>query len=133
MSNPSPLKLLVIVGTRSSGSALFDMLLGGRGRGSRLRYKDFTVDPFIELGRPSTELGGPVNKNMIADEPVPLAPNHLIGRNSVRFPTEMTIRSDEEFVSAMHRSPKLFIGAQRHPRFRSAATRFFGPPGKARR
>ena len=67
MTDPNPFHNLPTVATTRSGPALVDILLVGRGRGSRLRYEDLTANRFVELGRLSTELGVPLNKSQIAD------------------------------------------------------------------
>ena len=103
-----------------------------RGQLSRLRCEDFAADPFVELGRLSTELGVPVNKNQIADESVTLAPNHHFGGNPVRFRREVTIRTDDEWVSAMPRSIKLLIGAATTPLSLKYGHSLSVPPRQAR-
>jgi hypothetical protein len=103
-----------------------------RGRVSRLRYEDFAADPFVELGRLSTELGVPVNKNQIAGESVTLAPNHLAGGNPVRFRREVTIRPDDEWMTAMPRSTKLLVGVATTPLLLKYGYSLSGPPRKAR-
>jgi Sulfotransferase family len=105
----------------------------GRDRLSRLRYEDFAADPFVELGRLSTELGVPVNENRVAGRSLTLAPNHLIGGNPARFRREVTIRLDDQWVSAMPRWRKLLIGAATSPLLLKYGYSLGGPPGEARR
>jgi hypothetical protein len=102
-----------------------------RGRVSRLRYRDFATDSFVKRRRLSTELGVPVNKNQIANESVTFAPNHLAGENPVRLRREVTIRSDDESVSAMPPSTKLPIGAATSPLLLKYGYSLSGPPSKA--
>jgi hypothetical protein len=132
ISYPNPLNLLAVAGTMRSGSTLLDMLLVGRGRVSRLRYKDFTADRFVELGRLSTGLGVPVSKSQIADESVTFAPNNLVRRNPVRFRRKVTIRPDV-WVSEMPRSMKLLIGVATTPLLLKYGYSLSGPPRRARR
>jgi hypothetical protein len=103
-----------------------------RGRVSRLRHEDFAADPFVELGRLSTELGVAVNKNQIAGESVTLAPNHLAGGNPFRFRREVTIRPDDEWMTAMPRSTKLLVGVATTPLLLKYGYSLSGPPRKAR-
>ena len=104
----------------------------GRGWVSRLRYEDFAADPFVELGRLSTELGVPVNKNQIADESVTLAAHHLASGNPVRFRREVTIGPDAKWVSAMPRSTKLLIRVATSPLLLKYDYSLSGPPSKSR-
>ena len=118
---------------RLNASAEIALRSFDRGRVSRLRYEDFAADPFVELSRLSTELGVPVNENRIADESVTLALNHLVGGNSVRFRREVTIRPDDQWVSAMPRSTKLLIGVATSPLLLKYGYSLSGPPSRARR
>jgi hypothetical protein len=116
---------------RLNASAEIALRSFDRGRVSRFRYDDFAADPFVELGRLSTELGVPVNKNQIADESVTLAPKSLVGGSPVRFRREVTIRPDDEWVSAMPRSMKLLIGAATTPLLFKYGYSLSGPPSNA--
>jgi len=118
---------------RLNASAEIALRSFDRGRVSRLRYEDFAADPFVELSRLSTELGVPVNENRIANESVTLARNHLVGGNLVRFRREVTIRPDDQWVSAMPRSTKLLIGAATSPLLLKYGYSLSGPPSRARR
>ena len=133
MTDPNPFHNLPTVATTRSGPALVDILLVGRGRGSRLRYEDLTANRFVELGRLSTELGSPVNMSRIADKSVTFALNHLVGGNSVRFHWEMPIRRDEEWVSAMPPSTKLLVGTATSPSLSKWGYSLFSPSDRARR
>jgi hypothetical protein len=114
-----------------NASAEIALRLFDRSRVSRPRYEDFPADPFVELGRLSAELGAPANKNQIADESVPLAPNHLAGGNPVRFRREASIKPDDEWVSARPRSMKLLIGVATSPLLLKYGNSLSGPPSKA--
>jgi hypothetical protein len=118
---------------RLNASAEIALRSFDRGRVSRFRYDDFAADPFVELGRLSTELGVPVNKNQIADESVTLAPNHLFGGNPVRFRRDVTVRPDDERVSAIPRSTKLLIGAATSPLLLRYGYALSAPASRARR
>jgi hypothetical protein len=132
MTGPNPSHVLPTVGATRNGSALLDMLFVGRDRVSRRRYEDLTTNRFVELGRLSTELGVPVNKNRIADESVTLAPNHLADGNPFRFLREVTIRRDDEWVSATPRSTKLLVRVATTPLLLKYGYSLSGTPPKAR-
>ena len=132
MTGPNPSHVLPTVGATRNGSVLLDVLLVGRGWVSRLRYEDLTTNRFVELGRLSTELGVPLNKSQIADESVRFAPNHLFGGNPVRFRREVTIRPDDEWMTAMPRSTKLLVGVATTPLLLKYGYSLSGPPRKAR-
>jgi hypothetical protein len=118
---------------RLNASAEIALRSFDHGRVSRRRYEDFAADPFVELDHLSTELGVPVNKNQIADESVTLAPNHLFGGNPVRFRRDVTVRPDDERVSAIPRSTKLLIGAATSPLLLRYGYALSAPASRARR
>jgi hypothetical protein len=118
---------------RLNASAGIPLRSFDRGRVSRLRYKDSAADLFVELGRLSTELEVPVNKNQIADESVTLAPNHLASGSPVRFRPEVTTRPDDEWMSAMSHLINLLFGAATSTPLLKYGYCLSGPPSKARR